>query len=364
MKNGEKTSLRVSSSMAAEHVTPGHPDKICDQMADAILDAALSQDSQARVAIEVTGGHGKVFVAGEMTAKANIDIESIVLRTYQEIGHTDDIDVAVKVAKQSRDIADGVDTGGAGDQGIMVGYAVEGSDDLMPTPWVIARNLCQRLKKLRIEGTLLYLRPDGKSQVVMQDGTVTHVTIASHHAPEISLDALYRDIYDRVVVPIVPNVPFENTVINGQGKFTKGGFEADSGTTGRKLVVDNYGPNVEIGGGAYSGKDPTKVDRSAAYMCRLAAKSIVASGIASEAIVRVAYSIGIDRPSLLTVQTPLAPQQDARLTEKIRREFDFRPRAIIERLGLQHPDGWSYAETASFGHYGRNNFPWEHAVQL
>ncbi len=254
MSNEQKIFLRMSKSMAAEHVTGGHPDKICDQMADAILDAAIAQDPQARVAIEVTGGHGKVFVAGEMTAKANIDIESIVLRTYHEIGHADDIDVAVKVAKRSQDIADGVDTGGAGDQGIMVGYAVQ------------------------------------------------------------------------------------------------------------KLVVDNYGPNVEIGGGAYSGKDPTKVDRSAAYMCRLVAKSIVASGIASKALVKVAYSIGIDRPSVLTVQTPFEPQQEARLTEKIRREFDFRPRAITDRLGLQHPDGWSYMETASFGHYGRRNFPWEHAV--
>ena len=360
----QKSGLRISSFAASEHVTGGHPDKVCDQMADAVLDAAIAQDPQSRVAIEVTGGHNKVFVTGELTTRAELDIENIVLQTYQEIGYNDDLEVVTKIAKQSRDIADGVDAGGAGDQGVMVGYAVQGYDELMPMPWLLARDLCHRLKIMRVEGTLLYLRPDGKSQVVMENGHVTHVTIACHHAPEVSLDRLYKDIYNHVIVPVIPAISFDNTVINGKGKFTKGGFEADAGTTGRKIVVDNYGPNVEVGGGAYSGKDPPKVDRSAAYMCRLVAKSIVDSGMADEALVKVAYSIGIDQPSLLSVQTDRGPEEDAKLFEKVKKSFDFRPRAIIERLGLQHPDGWTYTETASFGHYGRNNFPWEHPADF
>jgi len=360
----QRPGLRVSNFAASEHVTDGHPDKVCDQIADAILDAAIEQDPQSRVAIEVTGGHNKVFVTGELTTSAELDIKNLVLQTYRDIGYKDDIDVVIKIEKQSRDIAEGVDAGGAGDQGVMVGYAVEGCDELMPVPWVLARDLCLRLKKMRVEGTLPYLRPDGKSQIVMENGHVTHVTIACHHAEEVPLDSLYRDIYNHVIVPVVPGISLDNTVINGKGKFTKGGFEADAGTTGRKIVVDSYGPSVEVGGGAYSGKDPTKVDRSAAYMCRLIAKSIVASGMADEALVKVAYSIGIDRPSLLSVQTDRGPEEDEKISEKIRKDFDFRPRAIIERLGLQHPNGWSYKETAAFGHFGRKHFPWEQALEL
>ncbi len=206
----QKPGLRVSSFAASEHVTGGHPDKVCDQMADAILDAAIVQDPQSRVAIEVTGGHNKVFVTGELTTRAELDIESIVLQTYQDIGYNDDVEVVTKIAKQSTDIAEGVDAGGAGDQGVMVGYAVQGYDELMPIPWVLARDLCLRLKSMRVEGTLLYLRPDGKSQVVMENGHVAHITIACHHAEEVSLDSLYKDIYNHVIVPVVPGTLWDD----------------------------------------------------------------------------------------------------------------------------------------------------------
>lgn len=364
MESDGKMWMRRCHLMAAEHVTDGHPDKICDQLADTILDAALVEDPNSRVAMEVCGGHGKIFVTGELTSRAKLDIESLAHQTCSDIGYADNVDIILHIDKQSPDIAEGVDQGGAGDQGVMVGYAITDTEELMPLSWIIARNLCIRLKEVRLKGILPYLHPDGKSQVTIRDREVVHVTIACHHSEDVVLEQLYTDVYKYVVLPVVPCISFDNTVINGKGKFIQGGFNADAGLTGRKIVVDNYGPNIEVGGGCYSGKDPTKVDRSAAYMCRLVAKSIVTSGMATEALVKVAYAIGTKEPTLISVQTNGLPDKDNIIRKAVLKKFDFHPRAIIERLGLQQLDGWNYRLTAAFGHYGRPVFPWEKPVEL
>jgi S-adenosylmethionine synthetase len=359
--------MRTARSMAVESVTDGHPDKICDQIGDAILDFAITGDPLSRVALETTGGHGMVFITGEMTTKAdlpNCKIWELAQNKYREIGHDHTIGVIVHIDKQSPDIAQGVDTDGAGDQGIMVGYAIKGEPNYMPRPWNLARELTQGLKKARELKTLTYLKPDGKSQVTMTDGIVTRVTIAAHHSEAVELDQLKADILKYVVHAVVPDIAGENVIINGTGKFVRGGFEADAGTTGRKLAVDNYGPLVEIGGGAYSGKDPSKVDRSAAYLARLVAKSIVAGGHADEAIIKTGYAIGVANPTFLSVQTPLGEKQALALEKHVLSKFDFRPKAIIERLGLRKPDGWCYADTAAAGHYGDDRFPWEKLVDI
>lgn len=357
--------MRRCQLSAAEHVTDGHPDKVCDQMADTIVTAALQQDPMSRVAMEVTGGHGKVWVTGEMTTGAQLDVQQLLHDTYRAIGHTDQVEVWTNIVRQSLNIAQGVDTGGAGDQGIMTGYAVNETPELMPHDWVLSRDLCLRLKVARMSGLLAYLRPDGKSQVTLNNGTVVHVTIACHHSADVALDKLREDVLREVVLPLVPDIDPRHVVINGTGKFVQGGFEADAGTTGRKLVVDNYGPNVEIGGGCYSGKDPSKVDRSAAHFCRMVAKSIVGSGMANEALVKVGYAIGVAEPTIVSVQTNHDGKADAAIVEKVYHTFDFRPRAIIERLGLRNMNnGWTYRDAAAFGHYGRDMFPWEQVVDL
>lgn len=369
--DGHAMGMRTARSMAVEFVTDGHPDKVCDQIGDSILDAAISQDPFSRVALETTGGHGIVFITGEMTTKADLPdfkIWELAQKKYREIGHDHSIGVLTHIDKQSSDIAQGVDKDGAGDQGIMVGYAVnEGQrHELMPFCWLLARNLCLRLKEVRVKGILPYLKPDGKSQVTMSGGTVEHVIIACHHSSDVTLEQLRHDVLHEVVLPYAAiDVEIDkHVIINGTGKFEKGGFEADAGTTGRKLMVDNYGPVVEVGGGAYSGKDPSKVDRSSAYFCRMIAKSIVAGGHANEAIVKVGYAIGIEKPTFLSVQTSLPETEAVALEEKVLPMFDFRPKAIIERLGLLKPEGWCYADTAASGHYGNDRFPWEKVVSI
>ncbi|MEO8637816.1 MAG: methionine adenosyltransferase [Candidatus Taylorbacteria bacterium] len=363
-QNGMPMGMRKARSMAVEFVTNGHPDKVCDQMADSILDAAISQDPLSRVAMEVTGGHGIVFVTGEMTTKADFDIGKVVRDAYLKIGHDHSIGVITNVVKQSPHISQGVDTGGAGDQGIMVGYAVKGELDFMPKPWGLARKLTRRLREVRVKGILPYLRPDGKSQVTMTGDRVTHVTIAAHHSESVSLEQVRHDIISQVVQQIIPQIDAVVVVVNGTGIFAQGGFEADAGTTGRKLIVDNYGPVVEIGGGAYSGKDPSKVDRSAAYFCRMVAKSIVAGGHADEAIVKVGYAIGVAKPTFFSVETSLPEKEALALEERVRSQFCFEPRAIIDQLGLLKPKGWCYCDTAEAGHYGDDRFPWEQVSQI
>lgn len=384
--------MRRARSLACEFVTNGHPDKVCDQMADAIVDAALSNDLGSRVAMEVTGGHGGVVVIGEMTTKSVFDIGDVCRRTYRGIGHDHDLAVFTNLVGQTLDIAQGVDAKdavgkghaeqGAGDQGIMVGYAVDDTPELMPLTWSLARKLCLVMYGERVSGALPWLKPDGKSQVTIVDGHVTHVTLAAHHVLKADPDTeeekaelaeIRTELFKRVVAHLIPDLgdvekvalgkdPY--VVINGTGKFVQGGFDADAGTTGRKLMVDNYGPIVEIGGGCYSGKDPSKVDRSAAYFCRLIAKSIVASGHANEAIVKVGYAIGVAKPTYLSVETSLPDDEARKLEAHVLSLFDFRPQAIIERLGLLAPSGWCYQDTARFGHYGDPRFPWEQPAAL
>ncbi|MBI5077422.1 methionine adenosyltransferase [Candidatus Falkowbacteria bacterium] len=385
--------MRKARSMAAEFVTNGHPDKCCDQMADAIVDTALSQDPKSRVAMEVTGGHGGIVVIGEMTTCAVFDIGEVVRRTYRAIGHDHDLAIFTNVVKQAKNIAQGVDDEkavgkghaeqGAGDQGIMVGYAVNDTPEFMPLTWSIAKRLCLMMHDLRVDGTLPWLRPDGKSQVTIVDGKITHVTLAAHHALKFSPDTpeekaelaqIRIELFNRIVRPVVPDLGNVDmvaagedpcVVINGTGRFVQGGFDADAGTTGRKLMVDNFGPNVEIGGGCYSGKDPTKVDRSAAYFCRFIAKSIVAGGYAREAIVKVGYAIGVAKPTYVSVQTSLPDDEARKLEANVLDKFDFRPKAIIERLGLIDSNkDWRYEDTARFGHYGDSRFPWETPVSF
>ncbi len=372
-KNG--MSMRKARAMATEFVTPGHPDKVCDQMADAIVDAAIQGDPKSRVAMEVTGGHGLVVVIGEMTTSSQFDIGEVVRETYRAIGHDHPIGVLVNVVRQAPDISQGVTEGqglyleqGAGDQGIMVGYAInDGYDDYMPESWHIARALTQRLVEVRQNGTLPYLSPDGKSQVTVIDGKVTHVTLAAHHAKTVELEQIREDLIAHVIRHVMPDadrLPHGSVVVNGTGRFVQGGFDADAGTTGRKLMVDNYGPNIEVGGGCYSGKDPSKVDRSAAYFCRFVAKSIVAGGHAREALVKVGYAIGVAEPTHCSILTDLPVEQNAKLEAKVVAQFNFTPKAMIEQLGLLTPTGWRYRDTAAAGHYGDPRFPWEQPTEI
>lgn len=371
--------MRKARTMATEFVTDGHPDKVCDQIADAICDAALAEDPKSRVAMEVTGGHGGIVVIGEMTTKAQFDIGAVARKTYKSIGHDHDIAVLANVVRQSPDIATGTggdeqgvdaDKQGAGDQGIMVGYAINDGPNCMPRSWTLARDLCMALKGLRESGKLSYLRPDGKSLVVMDGDRVTHVTLAAHHADGIMLAQIKEDLIALAVRPVIGELAPDHVAVNGTSKpggpsrFVQGGFDADAGTTGRKLMIDNYGPNVEVGGGCYSGKDPSKVDRSAAYFCRMIAKSIVAGGHAPEAVVKVGYTIGIAQPAYVSVVTPLPEEAARKLEERVASRFDFRPAAMIERLGLLTPKGWCYRDTARAGHYGDDRFPWERVVEI
>lgn len=369
--------MRKARMMATEFVTDGHPDKVCDQIADSIVDAALQQDPLSRVAMEVQGGHGAITVTGEMTTKANIDIGKIARGIYKDIGHDHAIAVFTNVVDQSDDIAGGVNDNpitdreqGAGDQGIMDGYAINDGPNFMPRSWTLARELCEMLKELRETGRLPYLRPDGKSLVVMDGDQVTHVTLAAHHADGIMLAQIKEDLIELAVRPVIGDLAPERVVVNGTSeegglsKFVQGGFDADAGTTGRKLMIDNYGPNVEVGGGCYSGKDPSKVDRSAAYFCRMVAKSIVVCGHAPEALVKVGYTIGIAEPAFVSVITPLEEDAAIKLEQHIRSLFSFKPKDMIEQLGLLTPNGWSYRETARAGHYGNDDFPWEQIVEI
>jgi S-adenosylmethionine synthetase len=356
---------------AAEMVTDGHPDKFCDQVADAILDEALRQDPSSRVAIECLAKDNLLVVAGEVSGRASIDYQAVARHVWQDVvgyGRGDELAVLTHITPQSEDIAQGgrraddggVDFGGAGDQGVMVGYATSETPEMLPEEYVLARSLCQRLKALRQNGEIPWLRADGKSQIAISDGQVVSVVVAAHHDPDISIEQVREALRTKVVDPVVANrlAPGARVVINGTGAFRIGGPRGDAGVVGRKIVVDAYGPRVPVGGGAYSGKDPSKVDRSAAYMARHIAKSVVANGMAEECIVTLAFGISQRQPEMLTVLTPRGCDQEA--TRWVRAQFgDLRPEAIIEYLDLRRPKGWDYCSAASFGHYGRDGFPWE-----
>jgi S-adenosylmethionine synthetase len=360
----------------SESVTEGHPDKIADQISDAVLDAILAQDSRGRVACESLLTTGLVVVAGEITTNCYVDVPELVRSVVKDIGYVSSdhgfdchtCGIITAIDKQSPDIALGVDKEGAGDQGLMFGYACRETDELMPLPITLCHRLVERLSQVRRAGTLPYLRPDGKSQVSVRyrDGVpvaVETIVISTQHADHVGQDQIRNDIIQQVIQPIVPAKLLDpNKVvyhINPTGRFVTGGPMGDTGVTGRKIIVDTYGGSCPHGGGAFSGKDPTKVDRSGAYMARHVAKNIVAAGLASRAQVQVAYAIGVPEPVSIMVKTDgTGTVPEARLEEVVRRQFDFRPRAIIEYLDLRRP---IFRKTAAFGHFGRRDpdFTWE-----
>lgn len=342
----------------AESVTEGHPDKVCDQIADALLDEYLKRDPQSRVALEVFGSHGMLMIGGEVTSQGDVDIEAVAKHVYAKIGYDDDLEAFVNIELQSGDIARGVDAGGAGDQGVVYGYATAETPNFMPAPVVMAHALSSRLADLRRhDPAFAWLRPDGKTQVTMDRGRVLTVVVSAQHAPEVDQDQIRSMLSEQAVGPIVGGLDDVELHVNPTGRFVSGGFTADTGLTGRKLMVDTYGGMIPHGGGAFSGKDATKIGRSAAYMARFAAKNLVASGYAKKCMVSAAYAIGKADPVMLTARS-----EDGRdLSPLLRKYFDFRPQAIIERLGLRRP---IFRETAAYGHFGRDLFPWEQAVEL
>ncbi len=345
-----------------ESVTCGHPDKVCDQVSDAVLDECLRQDSMSRVAMETFGSHGLLVVAGEVTTKAAFDAEAIARRVYRDIGYTDDLQVMTNIIRQSPDIAQGVDTGGAGDQGIMYGYATDETDAFMPKGVVLAHALTQGLEKLRRNATIPWLGPDGKAQVTMEGARVRTVLVSTQHAADVPHEEVRATIIKQLILPTLERQAggvssVAEFFVNPTGAFTVGGFTADTGLTGRKLMVDTYGGILPHGGGCFSGKDPTKVDRSAAYMARFAAKNMVANGYAKRSLVSVAYAIGKAEPLMVHA----IDEEGRDIGDVVRKHFDFRPRAIIERLCLREP---RYQRTAAYGHFGRNEFPWEDIVKI
>ena len=365
--------------MTSESVTEGHPDKLCDYISDSVLDACLKEDTNSRVACEVVAGKDQVFVTGEITTNANIDIESIVRTAIKEIGYDkesgidyENCSVIVNVSKQSSDIALGTndEVGGAGDQGIMFGFACDESEEYMPLAIFLAHKLTKRLTEVRKNNVLDYLRPDGKSQVTVEynDGVPTRVdtvVISIQHNEDIDVETLRKDIMENVIKYAIPDKLLdENTkyYINPTGRFVIGGPLGDSGLTGRKIIVDTYGGYAPHGGGAFSGKDPTKVDRSASYMARYIAKNVVANGYAKKCEIQLSYAIGVAKPTSIYVDTfGTNTISEDEIVSKIESAFDLTPQGIINSLNLRTP---IYKKTTNYGHFGKKDLPWEQIIKF
>ncbi len=379
-----------SLMLTSESVTEGHPDKLCDQVSDAVLDAIISQDPQARVACEAAATTGVVFIMGEITTTAYVDLQQIVRDTVRDIGYnrsdigfdwetcgvissikgqSPDIDMGVSRALEARESlneVDSFDLEGAGDQGMMIGFACTETDDYMPLTISLAHKLVQRLTEVRKQGLLSYLRPDGKSQVTVEYAygvprRLDTVVISTQHDPEVSEDVLHRDIEALVIRHVCPPELMVDTrvLVNPTGRFVVGGPMGDAGLTGRKIIVDSYGGIARHGGGAFSGKDPTKVDRSGAYAARHVAKNVVAAGLAERLEVQISYAIGVAHPTSMAIETfGTAKIEEAEIERLVRKHFDLRPAAIIDRFNLRRP---IYRQTAAYGHFGRSDLdlPWE-----
>ena len=362
----------------SESVTEGHPDKLCDLISDSILDECLKQDKDSRVAVETFAAGNTITIAGQITSKAEFDVEEIVRKTIQEIGYDNaetDMDyktckIDINITKQSPDIAMGVDIGGAGDQGIMFGYASDETENYMPYAINMAHKLSKRLTEVRKKGIIPYLRPDGKVQVTVEyeddkPKRIETILISTQHNAEISQKTLKEDVIEYIINAIVPTDMTDENIkiyVNPTGRFVIGGPLGDTGLTGRKIIVDTYGGYARHGGGAFSGKDASKVDRSAAYMLRHIAKNIVANGYAKKCEIQVSYAIGMKEPLSIYINTfGTGKKSEEELVEMIKNNFDLTPKGMIDYLGLQEP---IFTKTTNYGHFGKDNLPWEKIIDL
>lgn len=362
----------------SESVTEGHPDKICDVISDSILDACLEQDKESRVAVETFVSKNQVVIAGQITTKAQIDIEKIARETLKEIGYDNeatDMDyrtckIEINVTKQSPDIALGVDVGGAGDQGIMFGYACNETEEYMPYAIAMAHKLSYQLTKVRKTGEIPYLRPDGKTQVTVEYDNdrpkrIEAILISTQHKPEVAIETLREDIQQKVINKVIPSGMMDKNTkiyINPTGRFVIGGPLGDTGLTGRKIIVDTYGGYARHGGGAFSGKDATKVDRTASYMLRHIAKNIVANGYANKCEIQISYGIGMEKPISMYINTfGTGKKTEEELLKMIKEKFDLTPKGMIEYLSLKEP---IYKKTTNYGHFGKENSTWEKIIEL
>ena len=362
----------------SESVTEGHPDKLCDTISDAILDECLKQDKNSRVAMETFAANNNITIAGQLTTSASIDVEKIVRERIKEIGYDNsktDMDyrtcnIMIDIEKQSPDIALGVDVGGAGDQGIMFGYACDETENYMPYAIDVAHKLSKRLTEVRKNGTVQFFRPDGKTQVTVEyeDGKpkrIETILVSTQHLDTVTTEEVRKAVIEYVIKAVVPSDMMDdktNIYVNPTGRFVIGGPYGDTGLTGRKIIVDTYGGYARHGGGAFSGKDASKVDRSAAYMLRHIAKNIVANGYAKKCEIQVSYAIGMKEPLSVCVNTfGTSTKTEEELVELIRNKFDLTPAGIIKYLGLQEP---IYLQTTNYGHFGKQNLPWEKVIEL